>query len=143
MGVVVGGTVSEKGANTVSTPARELIVARGSSDLPAAPGPSFARGLWRIAAADVSSGNAVMLLHDGPATFSEMIHLIDRATTTDSLIRAARRMIEATPGACVDYLAAVDCDSLAPVQRLQGNTLIALAVYFGTTRLIDNIVVAV
>jgi len=42
-------------------------------------GPAFARGLWRIAAADVSSGNKVALLHDGPATFDEMCALIDGA----------------------------------------------------------------
>jgi cardiolipin synthase A/B len=42
-------------------------------------GPSFARGLWRIAAADVSSGNAVELLHDGPRTFQVMLDLIDSA----------------------------------------------------------------
>lgn len=71
--------------DSVSTPARELIVERGSGNLPAAHGPSFARGLWRIAAADVSSANAVMLLRDGPATFSEMIHLIDRAKKTVAL----------------------------------------------------------
>jgi cardiolipin synthase len=47
--------------------------------LPAAAGPSFARGLWRIAAADVSSGNRVSLLRDGPATFQNMIDLIDQA----------------------------------------------------------------
>ena len=41
--------------------------------------PSFARGLWRIAAADVSSGNRVTLLRDGPATFSAMLGLIDAA----------------------------------------------------------------
>src|SRR5687768_7300963 len=41
--------------------------------------PSFARGLWRIAAADVSSGNRVTLLRDGPATFSAMLALIDSA----------------------------------------------------------------
>jgi len=40
------------------------------------PGPSFARGLWRIAAADVSSGNKVELLHDGPRTFEVMLSLI-------------------------------------------------------------------
>jgi cardiolipin synthase len=43
-------------------------------------GPSFARGLWRIAAADVSSGNTVNLLHDGPATFDAMHALIAGAT---------------------------------------------------------------
>jgi cardiolipin synthase len=49
---------------------------------PAASGPAFARGLWRIAAADVSSGNAVALLHDGPATFDAMVALIEGALET-------------------------------------------------------------
>ena len=47
--------------------------------LPVSRGPSFARGLWRIAAADVSSGNRVRLLHDGPETFDEMLDLIHHA----------------------------------------------------------------
>jgi cardiolipin synthase len=38
--------------------------------------PSFARGLWRIAAADVSSGNRVALLRDGKETFATMLDLI-------------------------------------------------------------------
>lgn len=45
-------------------------------------GPAFARGLWRIAAADVSSGNKVMLLHDGPATFDVMCDAIAGARET-------------------------------------------------------------
>jgi cardiolipin synthase A/B len=49
-------------------------------DVPA--GPSFARGLWRIAAADVSSGNDVVLLHDGPATFDAMVAAIESARET-------------------------------------------------------------
>ena len=48
----------------------------------AAVGPAFARGLWRIAAADVSSGNDVMLLHDGPATFDAMCEAIGEARET-------------------------------------------------------------
>jgi cardiolipin synthase len=47
--------------------------------LPVSPGPSFARGLWRIAAADVSSGNRVQLLRDGPAAFDAMLGLIGKA----------------------------------------------------------------
>jgi len=48
--------------------------------IPAVAGsPSFARGLWRIAAADASSGNRVTLLRDGPATFAAMLALIDGA----------------------------------------------------------------
>ena len=42
-------------------------------------GPAFARGLWRIAAADVSSGNHVSLLHDGLATFDAMCAAIESA----------------------------------------------------------------
>ena len=49
------------------------------------PGPSFSRGLWRIAAADVSSNNHVRLLRDGPATFDAMIELIDKAQTSVAL----------------------------------------------------------
>ena len=39
--------------------------------------PLFSRGLWRVASANVSSGNRVHLLHDGPETFDAMIRLID------------------------------------------------------------------
>jgi cardiolipin synthase len=50
--------------------------------VPAGSGPAFARGLWRIAAADVSSGNKVELLHDGPATFDAMCAVIAAARET-------------------------------------------------------------
>jgi cardiolipin synthase len=46
------------------------------------PGPAFARGLWRIAAADVSSGNSAELLHDGPRTYDVMIAAIAAARET-------------------------------------------------------------
>ena len=46
------------------------------------PGPAFARGLWRIAAADVSSGNTAELLHDGPRTYDVMIAAIAAARET-------------------------------------------------------------
>jgi cardiolipin synthase len=54
------------------------------TSLPAA-GPSFSRGLWRIAAADVSSDNRVRLLRDGPATFEAMLELIEEARTSVAL----------------------------------------------------------
>lgn len=53
--------------------------------VPEVRGPSFARGLWRIASADVSSGNKIRLLHDGPDTFDEMIELIGKATQSVAL----------------------------------------------------------
>ncbi|HEU4787647.1 MAG TPA: phospholipase D-like domain-containing protein [Gemmatimonadaceae bacterium] len=70
----------------VTIPATELTSQRAVADLVAAPpGPSFARGLWRIAAADVSSDNRVALLRDGPATFEAMLGLIDSAETSVAL----------------------------------------------------------
>jgi len=47
--------------------------------------------------------------------------------------------IASIPGAVLDYAAVVDADSLKPVTRLTGEVLVALAVKFGSTRLIDNI----
>ena len=42
-------------------------------------GPRFARGLWRIAAADASSGNEVELMRDGTRIFDAMIDVITQA----------------------------------------------------------------
>jgi pantoate--beta-alanine ligase len=50
--------------------------------------------------------------------------------------------VAATPGAALDYAAVVDADTLEPVTHLHQRTLLALAVKFGTTRLIDNLLVA-
>jgi pantoate--beta-alanine ligase len=51
--------------------------------------------------------------------------------------------IAATPGARLDYAAVVDADTLRPFERLQGEVLLALAVRFGSTRLIDNMRVVI
>ncbi len=48
-------------------------------------GPSFARGLWRVAVADVSCGNRVRLIQDGPKAFDEMISLIHGAQRSVAL----------------------------------------------------------
>ena len=60
----------------------ESLARRPDVPYPAAPGPSFARGLWRIAAANVTSGNRVQLLRDGPASFEAMLALIEGARST-------------------------------------------------------------
>jgi pantoate--beta-alanine ligase len=45
------------------------------------------------------------------------------------------------PGGVVDYVEIVDPRELSPVEKTDGNVLIALAVRFGRARLIDNILV--
>jgi len=46
--------------------------------------------------------------------------------------------IASEPLAELDYAEVVDPDSLEPVERIEGEALVALAVYVGKTRLIDN-----
>jgi pantoate--beta-alanine ligase len=59
------------------------------------------------------------------------------------LQRLLAERVAATPGARLDYAALVDFDTLQPVAQLRGTVLAALAVFFGTTRLIDNILLTV
>lgn len=62
--------------------------------------------------------------------------------TDAAQIRAAMLALldEAAPTR-IDYVELVDAGALQPVTRVSGPTLIALAVWFGATRLIDNITV--
>ncbi len=50
--------------------------------------------------------------------------------------------IQTAPGAELDYAAVVDASTLRPVERLCGDVLLAVAVKFGATRLIDNVMLA-
>lgn len=56
----------------------------------------------------------------------------------EKLIAVARRMIQSTPGALIDYVDIVDWRTLRPIDVLAGQVLVAEAVRFGATRLIDN-----
>lgn len=58
----------------------------------------------------------------------------------EELVAAATAVIEAQPAARVDYVELRDADSLEPVQTLADRAVLALAVFFGKTRLIDNTV---
>jgi pantoate--beta-alanine ligase len=66
--------------------------------------------------------------------------LVRMGVTDPSRIkRTIRRMIKSSRGAKTDYVSVVDRDSLEDVKELRGNVLIALSVFIGKTRLIDNI----
>jgi pantoate--beta-alanine ligase len=55
------------------------------------------------------------------------------------ILEAARKTIGTSPLARIDYLELVNAETLQPVESVRPNSLIALAVFFGQTRLIDNI----
>ena len=59
---------------------------------------------------------------------------------TNAVLTQMRAQIAQIASAEIDYLVAVDADSLQPTPQLRANTLIALAVKIGKTRLIDNTV---
>ena len=49
-------------------------------------------------------------------------------------------LIAAQPAARVDYVQVADDETLEPVTRIERPALVALAVHFSRTRLIDNTV---
>ncbi len=57
------------------------------------------------------------------------------------LVAMLRQMLAAELLASVDYAEIVDADTLEPVTLLRRNCLVLLAVFIGTTRLIDNLLV--
>jgi pantoate--beta-alanine ligase len=56
-----------------------------------------------------------------------------------ALLEAARQVIATAPLARIDYLELVDAETLQPISEVGANSLIALAAFFGQTRLIDNL----
>ena len=64
-------------------------------------------------------------------------------TETAKVIRAMEEMIKAKHNARIDYIAVVDPKNLKDAKTISGEALVALAVFIGKTRLIDNIIVSV
>jgi len=52
-----------------------------------------------------------------------------------------RSLIRAKTESPIDYVACIDAETLQPLKTIRGTVLIALAVWFGKARLIDNILV--
>lgn len=62
----------------------------------------------------------------GIKSAKEMVEFVSKTISTASLAR-------------IDYVSLVDAETLQPIEVVKPNSLLAIAVYFGTTRLIDNI----
>jgi pantoate--beta-alanine ligase len=61
-------------------------------------------------------------------------------TKADAVLQAGRRAL-AEEGIEPEYFAAVSAETLAPVDIVNGETLVAIAARFGSVRLIDNVIV--
>ena len=60
-------------------------------------------------------------------------------TSAAKLRRLLLKIIATAPLARLDYAEIADADTLRPVREMRRNTVLALAVFFGKTRLIDNL----
>ncbi|MDO4533408.1 MAG: pantoate--beta-alanine ligase [Coriobacteriia bacterium] len=65
----------------------------------------------------------------------------DGETDATKIVAAMTDLIQAEPLARIDYVEAVDGLTMAPVTTVEPPVLFAMAVYIGTTRLIDNFLV--
>ena len=59
--------------------------------------------------------------------------------TAAALVSAAKEIFARQPQVLLDYCEIVDPDTLNPVGRISQETLVAIAAYVGSTRLIDNL----
>ena len=63
---------------------------------------------------------------------------IKEGMSTKQLTSLMAEVIEAEPLAKIDYIEVVDGEMLQAIEKIEGKVLVAMAVYIGNTRLIDN-----
>ena len=98
----------------------------------------------------LSSRNAYLSLEQRSAALSlsrslrEARQMIDNGERNSALIKQKiQDIINSEPLARIDYIEIVDPENLDSLSRIENSALIALAVFFGKVRLIDNMFVCV
>jgi len=59
--------------------------------------------------------------------------------SVQEIVTLTRNVINQAPLAQVDYIEVVDTENFQPIEVVRGNSLLTIAIFFGKTRLIDNI----
>jgi pantoate--beta-alanine ligase len=91
----------------------------------------------RNAYLDEQQRKAAPVLH---RSLQQMHKIFQQGERNSAKLSAAGRQIFAEePAAKLDYLELVHPDTIEPVEPIRGRTLVAVAGFFGTTRLIDNL----
>ncbi len=88
---------------------------------------------------DPQERQAALVLSQAVALGQRMAAQGERAARP--VLEAMTAHIAAEPLARIDYVSAVDGETMQPVETLAPGVLVALAVYIGKTRLIDNFIV--
>ncbi len=82
---------------------------------------------------------AALILSRSIALGQEMVAAGE--TDADKIVAAMTANIQTEPLARIDYVSAVDGTTMLPVHKIENQVLVAMAVYIGKTRLIDNFIV--
>lgn len=82
--------------------------------------------------------NAALVLSRAVRLGQELIQNGER--NADVIVEKMKQLIEEEPLAKIDYVQAVDAASIQPVAEIKGTVLVAMAIYIGKTRLIDNFI---
>ncbi len=88
---------------------------------------------------DAQERKAALVLSQAVRLGQEMV--AQGETDAHRIVAAMTAHIQAEPLARIDYVSAVDGVTMLPVERIEGSVLVAMAVYIGKTRLIDNFIV--
>lgn len=81
---------------------------------------------------------AAVVLHKGLTEGEKLLEAGEKDAA--KVIAAVREVIEKEPLAKIDYVELVDWNTLKPVNAVKDTVLMAVAVYIGKTRLIDNVI---
>lgn len=82
---------------------------------------------------------AALILSKAVALGQQLIE--EGETNADVVVTEMKKLIETEPLARIDYVEAVDGISMEPIHEIRGDVLVAMAVYIGKTRLIDNFII--
>jgi len=88
---------------------------------------------------DPTERERALVLHGALLRMEQMIARGERQSAV--LVRGGMETLQTMAGVRVDYLAVVDANTLLPVATVGSGSLVAVAAYVGSTRLIDNFLV--
>lgn len=87
-----------------------------------------------------SERKQALILHRALEHVTQRVAAGERNCRT--LLNEVESLFSAAPGVRLDYVSIADPETLAPLERLEGPAVCALAAYVGSTRLIDNTLLA-
>ncbi len=85
--------------------------------------------------------------HEAPVLFQSLqlakTKILSGEKNSQTIVALIQKMVSFHSSGRIDYIACVEARTLLPLKKISGRVLIALAVWFGRARLIDNIILNV